>query len=152
MNTVTHALLPVVTIAICERLSKTKTSLNKWQYSLIALFGAAPDLLTPHFSIEGRHESWSHTIVAWAVLSICLFVISLLPQKILIYKIASFMSISYLIHLCCDALSGGIPWLLPFSDIVHGRFIVSPAFWIPIDIVLVLAAYLLVRTYRVTPR
>ena len=148
MNTITHALLPVVAISIYQRVRKSKSLLSKWQYSLITLAGAAPDLLTPHFSIERRHESWSHTLITWISLSVLLCIIVVISKKNLTARVAFLMSMAYLFHLVCDALSGGIPWLLPISNDILGTYYISPLLWIPMDIVLILTSYIMMRTAR----
>jgi len=81
MNTVTHALLPVIAAAVCEsgfQLFKAKR--NHWsckQLLLVGLFGAAPDLLNPHLSLEaailagrtlfgfGQHYQYYYIFSLW---------------------------------------------------------------------------------------
>lgn len=148
MNTVTHALLPVVAICLYERFSKSDSHLNKFQYALIIVAGAAPDILTPHFSLASRYSSWSHTLLALITLSVILLTAASFKFRTLTTKIAVFMLAAYALHLICDAVSGGIPWLLPYSDSILGSYLISPTLWIPFDVILVLTAYILYRTNK----
>lgn len=65
MNTVTHALIPAIAAGICVRAFRPPEQgsrcLGGKDIVLIGLFGAAPDLLNPHTSLEARYASWSPT-------------------------------------------------------------------------------------------
>ncbi|MFC4994665.1 metal-dependent hydrolase [Rubritalea tangerina] len=148
MNTVTHALLPVVAICLYQRFRKSDFSLNKFQYALITFAGAAPDLFTPHFSIASRYSSWSHTLPALITFTVILLTTASFKFKTLTTKVAVFMVVAYSLHLACDALSGGIPWLLPYSDAILGDYYISPSLWIPFDVILVFTTYILARTVK----
>ena len=142
MNTVTHALLPIVAICAYQRLKPKTVPFKNWQLFFVGVLGAAPDLLNPHLSLQSRHQSWSHGVTAWLALTVLLtLLIYIIPKRVTI-KASIMMSLAYLLHMLCDTVSGGIGWLQPFSDDIIGAFYVSPFFWIPMDIVLIFAIYL----------
>jgi len=155
LNTVTHALAPVV---ICH----LAFGRGKWRgkYGLIAIgvAGALPDLLSPHLSLESRMESWSHGLPAWLGFSIIVFALAAFgcrrdarvtwPGRLarsLSFPLAAALSAAYLFHLICDAISGGINWLYPVTDFFWGDYWIDLRLWIPIDVVLMLLAYYLFR-------
>ncbi len=142
MDTVTHALAPVILAHVCLKRSK---GFGRWGLVAIAIGGALPDLLTPHFSLEARMSSWSHGLPFWAAFSGGLFLASVLSARRLSLRLACFLSMAYLFHLVCDSISGGINWLYPVADLVWGDYWISPVFWIPLDIVCILSCYYLFR-------
>ena len=78
MNTVTHALLPVIAAGLYERSYALKdqhrgTFIPK-TIAVIGIFGAAPDLLNPHLSLASRYASWSHGLFFWALLTVGLVI------------------------------------------------------------------------------
>lgn len=142
MNTVTHALAPVIIAHVAFSRSKR---FRAWDLVAIGIAGALPDLLTPHMTLESRMISWSHGLPFWTAFTGMLFVISLLSKQRISNKLAGIMSLSYLLHLFCDAVSGGINALYPVKDLIWGAYWVSPALWIPLDILCLLACYYLFR-------
>ncbi len=107
--------------------------------------GALPDILTPHLSLEARFTSWSHGLPAWLTFTALLFLAAVIRRDVLNLPLAVAMSLAYLFHLACDAISGGINWLYPIKDHFIGGYLVDPVFWTPIDVVLLLATYYLFR-------
>lgn len=142
MNTVTHALAPVILAHVV--LSRSKR-LGAWSLVAIGVAGALPDLLTPHMTLESRMISWSHGLPSWAAFTGILFVISLLSKQRISNRMAGIMSLSYLLHLVCDAVSGGINVLYPVKNLIWGAYWVSPMLWIPLDILCLLTCYYLFR-------
>ncbi len=142
MNTVTHALAPVILAHVAFSRSK---KLGVWNLVAIGVAGALPDLLTPHITLESRMISWSHGLPFWTAFTVMLFVISLLSKQRISIRLAGIMSLSYLFHLVCDAMSGGINVLYPVKDLIWGAYWVSPALWIPLDILCLLTCYYLFR-------
>ena len=142
MNTITHALIPVICVRII-------TSRPKWlgRRGLIqvCLAGALPDLLNPHLSLEARMTSWSHGLPFWFTISTILVIGSFISRGRLSPQIAICMSMAYLLHIACDAISGGVDLLYPVGSWVWGYYWVDPSWWIPIDIILILVAYILFR-------
>lgn len=111
----------------------------------VAVFGLLPDLCTPHLSLEARFTSWSHTL--W-------FIVALIPVAIAAgfpldrnhrVRTAVILWLAVLLHLVADAVSGGIPWLYPWSDEVIGDYYIHPAHWIWYDTVFILGAWFLGR-------
>jgi membrane-bound metal-dependent hydrolase YbcI (DUF457 family) len=142
MNTVTHALIPV----ICVRLAARRPPwLGRWGLLLIGVAGALPDLLTPHLSLESRMASWSHGIPCWLLFSSILVAISLVKRGRFHPALALCLSAAYLLHMACDVISGGVNLLYPFGDWVVGDYWVDPSWWIPLDVVCILLCYLLFR-------
>lgn len=62
-------------------------------------------------------------------------------------RLAALLSFAYGLHLACDAVSGGITWLAPFSARIIGDYYVPPRWWIPLDFIFILAAYLQLRAW-----
>lgn len=142
MDTITHALAPVI---IARLISRDEGWPKRKDYLLIGLAGALPDLLNPHLSLESRMASWSHGIPFWAAFTIALALVSLVKKRWIPASSAISMSLAYVFHLFCDAISGGVNWLHPFGKFVWGDYFVDPVYWVPLDIVLVLTAYVLFR-------
>ena len=154
MNTVTHALLPVIAAGLYERSyapkSRRRGTLSSNAIALVGIFGAAPDLLNPHISLAARYTSWSHGLFFWASLTTTLVLYGAVRRlKRPYWSIAPWLSGAYLLHLACDAISGGIAWAYPFTYQIIGARIVSYRWWIPLDLVCAVAAYLI---FRAIPR
>lgn len=142
MNTVTHALLPV----IATRLSVGKaTWLGRWGLAFIGLAGALPDLLSPHLSLAARMSSWSHGLPFWSALTVGLILGSLFSRGRFTTRLALACSAAYLLHLFCDAISGGINWGYPVADRIWGAYWVDPILWVPLDILCLLVGYAIFR-------
>jgi len=122
MNTITHALIPLIAAGICERSYRPEEercgNLSVNMIIMIAVFGAAPVL-----SLARRNLIPPH-MIAW-------------------------LSGAYLLHIFCDAVSGGVAWSYPFGRSVVGAYYVEPIWWIPLDVSLFLIAYGL---FRVVPK
>ncbi|WP_338689617.1 metal-dependent hydrolase [Haloferula helveola] len=145
MNTATHALAPLLIVHALGR-SKWVARRKLW---LVGLFGALPDLLCPHLSLDARMTSWSHGLPAWGGFTLALMVAVPLSRGWLGWRLAIACSLAYLLHLFCDAIAGGINWLYPVADGIWGKYWVPPIYWTPIDIVLVLTTYFV---FRAIPR
>ena len=149
MNTITHALLPVIAAGVYERFHRTKAErrgvFSAKKLILIGVFGAAPDLLNPHISLDARYTSWSHGIVFWVIITMCLVMLHLTRRRVFPIHLMVWLSGSYLLHIACDAISGGVAWNYPFGRSVIGAFYVNPIWWIPLDVLLSLLAYGLFR-------
>ncbi|MBX3740670.1 MAG: metal-dependent hydrolase [Akkermansiaceae bacterium] len=125
MDTLTHALAPVILVKICTR----RTEDAGWRVLLpIAGAGALPDLLNPHLSLEARVASWSHGLPCWALVTMIFLLGSMLMSRHFRPRTAVACSAAYLFHLVCDAISGGINWLSPFGTFQWGESLaVDPA-------------------------
>ena len=146
MEVVTHALLPVLIAA--PLLPARTPARSRWRpLTLIGLFGALPDLLNPHLSLEDRYASWSHSVPCWLLLTAGIALVAARWPRRLPRRLAMLLSFAYGLHLACDGISGGITWLAPFSAQIIGDDYVSPRWWIPLDFILVLAAYLQLRAW-----
>ena len=142
MNTVTHALLPVI---LADVALHGKKRYGGRGLVLIGVAGALPDLLDPHLSLAARMQSWSHGLPFWAVFSVCVLLATFLSKGRFSSGFGLLVSAAYLLHLVCDGISGGINWLYPVSDMVWGRYWVHPLYWVPLDIVCLLVCYTLFR-------
>lgn len=142
MDTLTHALLPV----LVTRLALPRAT---WavggKMAAIGIAGAAPDLINPHFSLEARMTSWSHGLPFWCALTVVLLMVSLWKKTLLPWQLGGALSLAYLLHMACDAISGGINWGYPVRDLPWGKYWVNPIWWIPLDIACVIAWYLVFR-------
>ena len=141
MNTVTHALMPVVAL----RLVAGDKRVGWKSYLGLALAGAAPDLLDPHLALAARWTSWSHGLPFWVAFSLILLLVSLAWRRKLSPWLAAGMSAACALHIFCDAISGGVNLLYPVKFFLWGEYWVDPALWIPLDMVLMILAYILFR-------
>jgi membrane-bound metal-dependent hydrolase YbcI (DUF457 family) len=153
MDTVTHALLPVIAAGLYER-SYLVSEKRRGVFSIkmliaIGVFGAAPDILNPHFSLDDRYSSWSHGIPFWLILTMALAIFGIIRRNICPAYMAVWLSGAYVLHIFCDAISGGIAWLYPLRGSVIGTFYIEPVWWIPLDVLCCLFAYGLFRVLKV---
>lgn len=149
----THALLPVCGVVLVGRGGKEGSRWcvkgSKRVLFLVGLFGVLPDLCTPHWSLEARQTSWSHSI--W-------FLLGLVPLAGLMgwicrrdrggnggIRVAVACWIASALHLAADAASGGIAWLYPWRPDVLGRYYVPADTWIWYDAFFILLAWILLR-------
>lgn len=142
MNTITHALLPVILAHVALPEEKR---FKRWSLVAIGFAGAMPDLLTPHMSLESRLMSWSHALPFWAALTVAVYFIPLFAKNRFSNKLALALSLAYLLHIFCDAISGGVNFLHPVANFIWGRYWVSPLFWIPLDFICMMMVYYLFR-------
>jgi len=145
--------MPLIAAGICECSYRSKedrsNELSVKMLTMIAVFGAAPDILNPHLSLEARYSSWSHGISFWLLLTICISLLSMVRRKLIPLHMILWLSGAYLLHIFCDAISGGVAWSYPFGRSVVGEYYVDPIWWIPLDVALFLIAYGL---FRVIPK
>jgi hypothetical protein len=146
MNVITHALLP----ALVSRplLPPRPDASPRWRaLALIGAAGVMPDLLNPHLSLAARFASWSHTGWCWLAFTAAALAIVSLGFRSCQFGLRTglLMSFAYLLHIACDAISGGVMWLKPWSDTVTGARWVPFVWWLPLDAVMLLAAYFVFR-------
>jgi hypothetical protein len=142
MDTVTHALLPVILIGA---VAGQKPWLGRWGLVAVGAAGALPDLLSPHLSLEARLSSWSHGLPFWLLFTIGVVSAALISRRRFDLRLAVAVSGAYLFHILCDAVSGGVNFLYPYRDLVWGAYWVDPVFWIPLDVICILACYWMFR-------
>lgn len=140
MNTVTHALLPVLAAKAIAGKKVTGRELV-----LVGLLGAAPDLINPHLTLTARMNSWSHGLPAWGGITLLLVAAALLSRGRVRWRVAGIGSLAYLLHLFCDAIAGGINWLSPVGEAFWGDYWFPVILWTPADAVLALTAYFVFR-------
>ena len=151
MNTITHALLPVIAVSLVEKVHRGPERRKVWtnrEILAVGACGAAPDLLNPHISLAARYTSWSHGLPAWVGVSILLLVGAMCLRPLISLKLAGWGSLAYGLHLFCDLIAGGIAWRYPFGGEVVGHYWVPPGWWAWIDAACVLTLYFL---WRVIP-
>lgn len=144
----THTLLPVCAALVLENVSLAKGRghvFPEWSMPVIGLFGALPDICTPHISLEDRYTSWSHT--AWylaSVMVVCPMVANFYPAQR--WRLALACWLASALHLACDAIAGGIAYLYPWQPkVILGTFYVDPDYWFPLDIFFILLTWFLLR-------
>jgi hypothetical protein len=142
MDVFTHALLPVICTGLMARKAKW---IGRWGLVGIGFAGAFPDLLNPHLSLQARMTSWSHGIPCWLTFTTVLILYSIITRKGLTTRLALLLSGAYLLHMICDAISGGVNFLYPFGNWTWGDYWVDPSLWVPLDVICVLTCYLLFR-------
>jgi len=147
----THTLLPVALALAGEN---TRLALGRdlaypaGALPAIGLFGALPDLCSPHLSLEARYSSGSHTLLFLGlVLPVCIGVACLFPRGSR-RLLALSCWIATVLHLAADALSGGIAWLRPWSDSILGAYAIHPDLWPVSDGLFVLLTWLLLSLRR----
>jgi len=145
MDTVTHALLPVIVTAVVLRDKKPDWLLGRSGFVIIGIAGALPDLLSPHLSIDSRLNSWSHGLPFWFLLSTVLLLLCAVVRQRWNGPLALCASAAYGLHLFCDGISGGINLLYPYRNLIWGDYWVPPVYWIPLDILCVLICYWIFR-------
>lgn len=148
MNTITHALLPVIAAGLIERVNKGEKRngiFSNREILLLGLFGAGPDLLNPHLSLVARYTSWSHGLPFWAGLTLVMLVVSLFMRKKFPPGMAIWFSAAYLLHQVCDFIAGGVAWMYPWERGVVGDYYVPPQYWAWIDAGCVLLVYSYLR-------
>jgi len=143
MNIITHALAPVIIIQWLN--PKLKNSNIKF-LGLMLLFGALPDLLNPHFTLEGRLLSWSHALPCWLTITIFLWLTHRYLKSYLPLTIACFCSFAYLFHIACDAITGGVSLFYPFNKYLFGGYYIHSLLWIALDIVSLVLFYIYFRS------
>jgi len=140
----THISLPVI-VAGAHNLrafaKRNEFPLERKHFALIALCAVLPDVLSPHIGIAARQASWTHSAwVALGGLAACLLAAWKAPRG---WRTALWFSLLALsLHIFCDAISGGVTLFIPFGDVV-GDYYVSPEYWLPLDLVTMIAAYLI---------
>jgi hypothetical protein len=146
MDTVTHALLPVILTRTI--VGRQTTWLGGLGLVAIGIGGALPDLLTPHLSLESRLSSWSHGLPFWLLLTTVVISASLASRGRFNLRLAAIVSGAYLLHILCDSVSGGVNFLYPYRDFIWGDYWVDPIYWIQLDILCISICYWL---FRVVP-
>ena len=142
MNIVTHALLPVI---VADLVWKVRRGDGGMGLLWIGLAGALPDLLNPHLTLEARMQSWSHGLPFWGAFSACVMIGSMLSRGRFPTRLGVLVCAAYLLHLACDAVSGGVNLLYPYADFVWGRYWVHPVYWVPSDVACLLVCYTMFR-------
>jgi hypothetical protein len=142
MDVFTHALAPVI---ITKLVGGHPPWIRKYGFFAIGIFGALPDVLNPHLSLAARLSSWSHGLPFWGGLTVLLLALAALKRSWLDPRLAIILSLAYLFHMICDAISGSIDWLYPVGHFVWGDYYVDPIYWIPLDVICFLLTYYLFR-------
>ncbi len=142
----THALLPVCGCLLADQIvvaSGRGRIIPPMALWAVAVFGALPDLCSPHLSLEARYASWSHTVWFMAGLIAVAAMTGSFFENGCRLATAIACWIATALHLVADAVSGGIAWLYPWSDEVIGRYYIPPQQWIWFD-----AFFILFTWYR----
>lgn len=136
----THAALPVIGVTSLEimRLSNNQDRLlSNWQLFFIGIGGVLPDLLWPHFSMQGRLNSYTHTL--WFI--ILLIPITYFISKRFYSKNINFFTFSFvsaaLLHIATDGISGGVSFIYPIEG-VWGIWLVPFKLWMYADLTFLL--------------
>ena len=143
MTPISHALIPV---CLGSRWIPKGEGAPTWRLSLaVALSGVLPDLLNPHLYLDARQGAWSHSLVAWLGFCAVVWAVYLRLGKREHAPIAGLCMFAYGAHLACDAITGGIGLLLPFSTTVWGRHVLPFWAWTASDVGFTLCAYFIYR-------
>jgi membrane-bound metal-dependent hydrolase YbcI (DUF457 family) len=145
MNIFTHALLPVILTGVATKRPDLR---GRWALVAVGVAGGLPDILNPHLTLEARMTSWSHGIPCWLLLTTAMILIAASSRKRISVPLVFVLSGAYLLHIFCDAISGGVNFLYPFGNWTWGRYWVDPVWWIPLDVICFLTCY---GMFRVAP-
>ena len=154
MDTPTHVLIPVIVYGLMRQEGLTSGgSVEKMAIVrtavIIGIVGAMPDAMDPHRTLEERLNSWSHSLLACVGFSALFFGVSLVRDGWVSRWFALGLGATYFSHVVGDAVAGGVGWSYPFFRSVIGDYYIPPEWWIPLDLVCVVVAYLV---YRVVPK
>lgn len=144
MTPLSHAALPIIiAVAVdCRHIARTGAPLvNRWHILAIGISGMLPDVLDPHILLSDRLNSWTHT--GWfmgLVTVICLGAARRVPAHHRPAFLLCCMAIC--LHIVSDLLSGGVALLPPFVGVV-GDYYIPVRYWLHIDLVTIVGAYLL---------
>lgn len=133
----THTLLPV---CLALGVEDSRLALGRpeafpvWSIPAIGVFGALPDLCSPHLSLEARYSSWSHALLFLAILLPVVAGCSTFFPKGTRCRLAVWFWLAAALHLAADAISGGIPWLLPWRTEPIGAYYIHPNYWPASDV------------------
>lgn len=146
----THIGLPVSAALVLENRSLARGKGYVFPAgSLLAagVCGVLPDILSPHISLEDRHQSFSHSLAFLAaLLPFCAMAASFYPAGDLPrWRTAALCWIAAALHLAADAISGGIPWLYPWKPDVLGAYYIPPAHWLAWDAGFIVLTVVLLR-------
>jgi membrane-bound metal-dependent hydrolase YbcI (DUF457 family) len=152
MTVVSHFALPVIVAGFINLRAVRRSGqpvFGRLDMALIGLCGILPDLLTPHLSLMARYSSWSHTLWFFAAfLSLALALARLLaPRRRMVLRMCVG---AVFLHILCDTVSGGVN-LVPGLGRPLGDYYVSPRYWLWLDLVALVAAYLVCHCARRTP-
>ncbi len=111
----------------------------------IGIAGALPDILSPHLSLEARMTSWSHGIPCWSLFTFGMLLIAVFSRKKMPVRLALLLSGAYILHMICDAVSGGVDFLYPLGHWTWGDYWVNPIWWVPLDVTCFLTCYWMFR-------
>jgi LexA-binding, inner membrane-associated putative hydrolase len=138
-----HALLPVIGCLAIEAVALTwrgERVFPDWMLPVVALFGVLPDLCSPHISLEDRYASGSHSLLFLGfLLPVCAGLVRWFPKGMRL-RVAVATWMAAVLHLAADAVSGGIPWLLPWSAEPLGDYRIQPDHWLFFDAGLIVLA------------
>jgi len=138
MFIVTHTLLPVCLGLAVENVSLATGRghvFPRWGLVAIGVCGALPDLCSPHLSLEARLASASHSVGFLGLMLPLCAMAAVFFEKDGRWKLALACWLAAVLHLAADAVSGGIPWLLPWrSELLGGSWIPSDH-WLAYDAV-----------------
>ena len=142
MDVFTHAFAPVILTRI---VFGRPAWIRSYGFLAIGIAGALPDLLNPHLSLAARHHSWSHGLPFWLLITAFFFALTCVKKLKVSWQLAAILSFSYVFHMICDTISGGVNWLYPFGHFQLGEYFVDPVYWVPLDVVTFLITYFLFR-------
>lgn len=148
MNIIAHACLPLVIIKIADTVSPHKSGwLSNKQLFFIAIAGILPDFLWPHFSLQQRLTSPTHTIWFLIFLIPVVYLLARWEEKENYLRFTFFFLFAYASHIALDSISGGVNLLYPIKSKIGAYFISYPT-WLFYDLILAGLAMLLVFIKR----
>jgi hypothetical protein len=136
MNFITHACLPLVIVKIADTVQPNISErLNNKQLCFIGLAGILPDLLWPHFSLQQRMNSPTHTV--WFLLFLIPVVYSLARWKAKenYLRFSIFFIFAFASHIALDSISGGVNLWYPIKSKI-GTYFISYHKWLLCDLLL----------------
>ena len=141
MTPVSHALLPTL---LCRRwISQTQGRPTLWEIHLVAFCGVLPDILSPHWSLDSRHASLSHTVYALGTFAVVFGIAAwrIRPLR----RLSGLCLFAYAFHLACDLIAGGINPFFPLHSEVFGGHYLPFWAWLVSDGILLFYVYVVYR-------
>ena len=139
MSPITHALLPVLVMRRAMPMVDGRPAFRS--AALVALAGVLPDLLSPHLTLEARHQLFSHSGAGFLAFLIMLTLIGRLKPRLLDVRLAALAAAAYGLHIACDLISGGVALAHPASNEIYGGAFMPFWAWVAADALLLSYAY-----------
>lgn len=151
MNFIAHACLPLIIAKVANVVPRNKSRiLSNKQLFFIGIAGILPDLLWPHFSLQQRMSSPTHTIWFLLILIQIVYLLARSKAKEKYLRFTIFFIFAYASHLALDSISGGVNLLYPIKSKI-GAYFISYQTWLFYDLLLAVITIILLVLIKQRP-